>query len=115
MRREERGAGTVLVVTCAALLLWLGLALAVVAAVVLDHRRAQAAADLAALAGAEAVATGTACATADRAATANGADLRECHVLGSDVVVDVGVTGPTVWGWTFRLSAQARAGPGPLP
>ncbi len=55
---EERGAGSVLVVTCAALVLWIGLALAVVVVVVVDLRRAQPAADRAALAGAGAAGRG---------------------------------------------------------
>ena len=74
MRRgSERGAATVLAVALSGVLLLLGSALAVMAAMVADHRRAQASADLAALGGATALARGhDACAAAARVAQANG-------------------------------------------
>ena len=53
-RPAERGAATVLTIAFAGLLLLLGAALGVVQAMVVAHRTAQSAADLAALAGAEA-------------------------------------------------------------
>jgi uncharacterized membrane protein len=52
--RGERGAATILVIAMAGVLLLVGSALGVVQAMVVAHRRAQAAADLAALAGASA-------------------------------------------------------------
>ena len=70
----------------AGLLLWLGAALGVVAAMVSAHRTAQAAADLAALAGATRLADGgDACAEAGAVATANGGSLTSCAVDGRDV------------------------------
>ncbi len=51
-RGSGRGAASVVVVACVAVLLVVGCGLTVVAATVVDHRRAQLAADLAALAGA---------------------------------------------------------------
>ncbi len=74
--RGSRGAATVLGVAMAGLLLLLGVALAELGAVVVAHRRAQAAADLAALAGASTPAES--CAAAERVALANGARLASC-------------------------------------
>ena len=113
MRRGgERGAATVLAVALSGLLLLLGSALAVVAALVADHRRAQASADLAALAGATALARGQdACAAATRVAQANHGQLRSCEVSGLVVAVVVSVPGPR---WRTRvvdLEGHARAGP----
>jgi len=94
-------------------LLFLTAAFGVAEAMVSDHRRAQAAADLAALAGAQAIQqAGDACTAAADIAAANGADLEECQVQGEDVVVTARVTGPRWLGARGDLSAQARAGPG---
>jgi len=112
-RAEDRGAASLLVATCVALLLTMGAALGVVAALVRSHRSAQSAADLAALAGATARHKGEdACSVAAALARANAAVLVTCAVLGDDVLVDVEVTGPRWLGQTADLTAQARAGPG---
>jgi secretion/DNA translocation related TadE-like protein len=113
-RRSERGASTLLVVSVAGLLLWLGAALGVVAAMVADHRTAQAAADLAALSAATRLAGGgDGCAEAAAVATANGASLTACSVDGREVRVAVEVAGPRWLGQTGDLTAEARAGPAP--
>jgi secretion/DNA translocation related TadE-like protein len=113
---EERGGATVLAVTCLGLLLLVGAALGVVAAMVAAHRQAQAAADLAALAGATTIGDGgDPCAAASGVATANRATLLACTVEGSDVHVEVRVTGPRWLGQTGDLTAQARAGPVAAP
>lgn len=113
MSRDERGAVTLLVVACMALLLLVGSALGVVAAMVRAHRTAQAAADLAALAGASAHQRGdAACGAAGVVATANGASVDTCSTSGEDVWVSVTVRGPRWLGQTADLSAEARAGPG---
>ncbi|MFN8191887.1 MAG: Rv3654c family TadE-like protein [Nocardioidaceae bacterium] len=110
---DEIGAATVLVVAVAGLLLLVGAALGVVTALVTDHRRAQSAADLAALAGASALATGRGpCEEARRVALANDATLAACSLRGADVLVEVVVSGPRWWGWAGDPSARARAGPG---
>lgn len=108
MSRPERGAGTVLGVVAVSALLVLGLVLAEVAGLVRAHRRAEAAADLAALAAAQA----GSCEAAARIATANGATLLGCRVVGHDALVEVGVTPARAWAPAARLTAQARAGPG---
>ena len=113
MSRDERGAASLLVVSCVAVLLLIGSALGVVAAMVRAHRAAQSAADLASLAAAAAHQRGEpACAVTTRVAAANGASLDACSVVGDDVLVTVTVSGPHWLGQTADLSAQARAGPG---
>ena len=108
----ERGAATLVVLAASGLLMFLGLALAGVAAIVLTQRSAQAAADLAALAGASASATGAeGCASADQIATANGAHLVSCELTGTVVTVGVRVDGPRLAGRRYDVTAQARAGP----
>lgn len=74
-----------------------------VGAHVVDSHRAQVAADLAAVAGAQARYRGVdACATARATASANSAHLGECSVADRDVVVRASVR---------TASAAARAGP----
>ncbi|UMG94013.1 Rv3654c family TadE-like protein [Nocardioides sp. TF02-7] len=109
---DERGAVTLLAVACSCLLLLVGCALAVVGAMVVGHRTAQAAADLAALAGAAAARDGgDPCGSAAAIAADNGATLTRCAVDGTEVTVDVEVTGPRWLGQTGDLAARARAGP----
>lgn len=110
--RDERGAATLLVVAMAGLLLFVTSALGVVGGLVVTQRRSQAAADLAALAGASARQEGRdPCAAAAAVATANHGVLAGCDVAGQVVLVRVRVAGPTAIGRTFELSARARAGP----
>ena len=78
----------------------------------LARQRAETAADLAALAGAAKVLQGpdVVCAAVVRLAVANGGDVESCSVVGTDVLVMVGVrvgTGP----FGGSASAKARAGP----
>lgn len=115
--RTERGGATVMALACAGVLLLIGAALGVVAAIVVTHRTAQSAADLAALAGAGAVASGDPCARAADVAAANGAVLSTCELHGRDVLVEVLVTGPRWLGQDADLTGRARAGPvsGPGP
>lgn len=108
----DQGAATVMVVACLGLLLVLGAALGAVAGVVVDHRRGQAAADLAALAGAAEQGRGRpACAAAERIARSNGAEVTSCQVAGMDVSVEVRRQGPPLLGVRPWLTARARAGP----
>ncbi|WP_235536035.1 Rv3654c family TadE-like protein [Nocardioides sp. Root190] len=112
--REDRGAATVLAVAMAGVLLLVGAAASVVGAIVVAHRSAQAAADLAALAGASvaADATGDPCAAAATIAGRNGAEVRSCAITHGTVEVEVVVPGPRWLGQDQDLSARARAGPG---
>ncbi|SEC20713.1 helicase/secretion neighborhood TadE-like protein [Nocardioides exalbidus] len=94
----------------AGVLMFVMLGLAAAGGLVAAQRRAQAAADLAALAGAGS--TDDACASAARVASANHALLESCTVAGDDVTVEVSVAGPDVPWRVVRVTAEARAGPG---
>jgi secretion/DNA translocation related TadE-like protein len=97
----------------AGVLVLVGAALGVAGELVVAHRRAQAAADLAALAGAQALARGAdGCARAAEVAAADGGTLTACLPAGTEVRVTVAVTGPRGLGQDADLSASARAGPG---
>ena len=109
MRRSERGAATVLVVAMTGLLMFVMTGLAAAGGLVTAQRRAQAAADLAALAGASRL--DDACGQAAEVAAANGAALEGCRLDGEDVTVEVSVPGPDVPWREVRVTAEARAGP----
>ena len=109
---DSRGAATLLVVALTGVVLLLGLAGAFLNATGAAHRRAQAAADLAALAGATAHRHGDdACAAAGKVAMSNGAASTACHLEGEDVVVEVSLSGPEFLGHSWDLTGRARAGP----
>ncbi|MBB6627628.1 hypothetical protein H5V45_09870 [Nocardioides sp. KIGAM211] len=111
-RRDERGSATPVVLVGLAVLLLVGAALGVVAAMVRAHRSAQAAADLSALAVAAAVRSGAdPCARGAGIAAANGARLVACRVEGAVVEVRARVEGPHWLGQLADLDAEARAGP----
>lgn len=112
-RRDDRGSATPFAVACLGLLVLLAAALGVTTAMVRAHRQAQAAADLAALAAAQAVRSGDPCAAGAGTAARNGARLVTCSVDGRDVTVRVEVAGPRWLGQDADLAAQARAGPAP--
>lgn len=101
----ERGSATVLVLGVVAVVLCLTVALAGLARAANLRGAAQAAADLAALAGAQSlVAGGDPCAVAAEVARANGAELESCRPLpGAHVEVS-----------TRKAEARARARAGPV-
>jgi len=110
--RGERGSASLFAVSCLAVLLLLGAALGVVAAMVRAHRIAQSAADLAALAAATAIGGDRdPCATGAHIAAANGATQVSCVLTGREASVRVTVSGPRWLGQDNDLSAEARAGP----
>jgi secretion/DNA translocation related TadE-like protein len=114
--RDDRGGATVLVVAMAGVLIFVTVGLAAAGGLVTAQRRAQSAADLAALAGASALAdvSGPAepCAAADRVAGRNAAVLDACTPVGRAIRVTVSVAGPDVPWREVRVTAEARAGPG---
>lgn len=115
-RRGERGAATAFTAALAGLLVFVGLVAATVMGLFVGERRAASAADLAALAGAQALQEGgDACAAAHRSVQANAGRLSVCGVAGGgvEVRVDLEVTSPLTWSWT--VSSRARAGPEPAP
>jgi secretion/DNA translocation related TadE-like protein len=100
----------VLVVAMAGVLMFVMVGLSAVGGLVTAQRRAQSAADLAALAGAAEIEV-DGCAEALRVARANAAVLDGCVVAGRDVRVTVSVDGPHLVGRDPRITAEARAGP----
>ena len=116
-RRDDGGAGTVLVIAMAGLLMFVLVGLVAVSGLVAAQRRAQAAADLAALGAAGAGAGADAgpearCEEAARIAKANGAALTGCSAVAREVRVEVVVPGPPWPGRRVQVLAEARAGPG---
>lgn len=120
--QDEDGVASVLVVGLTGLLVLLGLAAAFLVATVAAHRRVQAAADLAALAGATTLHSGGAggsavgaagpCDAAGTIAAGNGARITSCRIEASDVLVTAALDGPRFLRHSWELTAQARAGPG---
>ena len=103
---------TVLAVAMLGMLLLVAAAIATGEALVVAHRRAQSAADLAALAGAHAVQqTRDPCTAAAAIAAANGAQLSACAVDGYEVTITTTVSGPRWLGASGELAARAKAGP----
>jgi len=111
-RRTEDGVAVVVVLGLVGLLLTVALISGGLVAMVATHRQVQAAADLAALAGAGAARSGAdPCGEAQRIARANQAELKECLVDGPVIAVVVNAIarfGPGSW----AVDARARAGPG---
>jgi secretion/DNA translocation related TadE-like protein len=110
--RAEAGVATVWMLAWMALLLMVAAVVVLVAQVTARQHRLDAAADLAALAGAGHQQRGLdVCAAAGRSAAANGAVLRDCTVTGDDVVVVVTASLELPFGLRPTLQARARAGP----
>ncbi len=111
-RVDEEGAGTLLAVALVGVLVLVTMAVGGVIGVVATHRTAQAAADLAALAGAAALQDGgDACGEAAAIARRNGARVQECGVDGWNVSVVVTADTARLPGGVLDLRARGRAGP----
>lgn len=108
-RHRDRGSASVWVLAIGLCVVLFAGALTTVGSAIVARQRAQIAADLGALAGAQQSARGTAtaCARAARLVSANGAALGGCLVDGLDVVVTA-VVRVAGLGWA---RAVARAGP----
>ena len=111
--RDERGAGTVLALAMTAVVALVAFAVAGATALVAGHRLAQSAADLAALAGAQALQGGgqDPCVRAAAVAHRNGASLDACRIEGWNVAVSVVRRSPRLLGQVSSLRARSRAGP----
>lgn len=110
--RTERGQGVVLALPLIGVLLTVTVMLAVLGSVVVAQRRAQSAADLAALAGAAAGQRGQdECAAAAGLARRNGAGLEACRVDGEAVTVHSVLEVTRLLGRSVTVRAEARAGP----
>jgi secretion/DNA translocation related TadE-like protein len=113
MTEGERGSATVIGVALVAMLCAVALIGAALAGLLVGQRRAAAAADLAALAGASALQEGQeGCPEAASVAAKNGATLTECHLAGANLTVEVTKTVSSVFGRNVSLRSSARAGPG---
>lgn len=109
--RADDGAATVTALGLVALLLFVTMVAVGTVALVLGHRRSQAAADLAALAAAGAAQRGDdACGAARMIARRHHARVTDCVVRGDVVSVVTVVTVPPGLGGA-ALPARARAGP----
>jgi secretion/DNA translocation related TadE-like protein len=110
--REERGSATVHAALLVGLLATVALLATAIGSVLVGQRKAAAAADLAALAGAAAVQRGTAgCESAADIAGQNEARLVSCEVVGDVLTVQVVTEVRSLFRSSFELRARARAGP----
>ncbi|WP_159707079.1 Rv3654c family TadE-like protein [Arthrobacter sp. 18067] len=111
---HERGAGTVLALTLGAVVMALLVGVLLLAQAGVLASRAASAADLAALAAADAargLTSGDPCAVASDVAGRHDATLTSCTVVGGDVVeVATALAHPFDWG---GATGRARAGPPP--
>jgi secretion/DNA translocation related TadE-like protein len=111
-RGREDGSATVLVTPLLGVLTVVTVLLGVVGGALATLRRAESAADLAALAGAAAAVRGDdGCAAAARVAARNQVDLGSCVAVGTEVRVVVTTRTAPLLGRTFDVRARARAGP----
>ena len=109
--RDEHGAAVVVAIGLVAVLVFVAAVSVGVVAIVLAHRRAQTAADLAALAGAAALQRGEEpCAAVARIAGLHDAEVSRCLVDGPTVLVGTSVELPRGLGGA-EVPARARAGP----
>lgn len=112
-RFSERGSATVHAVTMLGALSLAGLLLAFVGGVLVAQRGVEAAADLAALAGASDLQDGgDGCAAAREVARRNGAEVVACRAADSELRVTVRAETAALLGRSLTVSGQARAGPG---
>src|SRR5262245_41304465 len=111
-RTDERGSATLLMMAAGLLVLVCGMAVVLWSAVSTAQHRAAAAADLAALSGAQAIqSNGDPCATARRIAGKQGASLEACAVNGQEVLVVAGVRAELGSLGRPVVRSTARAGP----
>ena len=112
----DRGSGSVLLTTVVALVLSAGSVALGLAGAYVARQRAEAAADLAALAGGQALLHGgDACDTAGRVAAAGRARVVVCQPAATTVYLVVEVTLPGVLSWPDMPPARARARAGVPP
>lgn len=112
--RNEGGAGSVFVMSIVMVVMVALAAVGVLGSGYRARHLAAAAADLAALAAAEHLASGGSepCVIAEHVAVANGGELRDCVIDGMEVEVQVRVSTMHAQGWLPDQYRRARAGPG---
>lgn len=112
-RCREAGVATVLALPLLGALTLAAVLLAVVSGAVVAQRRVASAADLAALAGAAALARGgDGCEHASAVSRRNGAELVSCRASTTEVWLTVRTELPLRFGRSLTVSARSRAGPG---
>lgn len=112
----DRGAGSVLLTAVVAVVLSAATAALALSGALVTRQRADAAADLAALAGAQALLRGgDACVTAGRVAAVGRARVVACEPMGTSVYVVVEAALPGVLGRLDMPPARARARAGVPP
>jgi secretion/DNA translocation related TadE-like protein len=111
MRNRDDGFALLWSLAIAGALVIIGVAGLSLSALTLAHARAGNAADLAAIAAASNALDP--CGSAERVASANSAELIDCAIADSDVIVRVQVRAPAIAQWLGgdRLEVTARAGP----
>ncbi len=111
--RADRGGATIWLLASGLLVVLLGAAMAGVGAAVVARHRAQAAADLGALAGAQHALPGEqeACARAASIVAAHGARMVTCRLDGLDILVTAAVSPAGYAALAGAAQASARAGP----
>ena len=111
-RRDEAGIAVPMVVVGMALVTTVAIVVALLGRLLADQRRADSAADLAALAGAAAVQRGEPpCEAVAWAVTRNGARLGSCTVEGEHVRVEVVRRSASFLGRELEVAGAAHAGP----
>lgn len=112
-RQSESGIATLWGLAIIGILLLFAAVSAGVVSLIGARHQAEAAADLAALAGAQSIADGTddPCQVADRVAVANRGRLVRCTVYDDIVEVRVEIESPRLLGRAWTLTGRARAGP----
>lgn len=105
MTRRDRGAATVWALALVNLVLLVGLVAATVGALAVTRQRVATVADVAALAGAQAISDP--CASAGASAAANHMALVGCVVDGPDVIVHVSAAAPPVARRLLAVLGQA--------
>lgn len=116
-RQDQHGSGTLLMVVVAVIMLALVSSLALVGRYLVARDRARAAADLAALAGAQAYGSGgDGCSAAKRSALRNGERVENCFIVGdrSDFVLTVRIVAAVPVRSAVlphRVAVEAHAGP----
>jgi secretion/DNA translocation related TadE-like protein len=110
---RDRGAATVWVLAAGLVTVLVAMAATAVGAAIVARHRAQAGADLAALAGAAHAVEGeeVACARAAELVQANGGRMVACHLEGWDLTVSAEVVPASVAALAGTAHASARAGP----
>jgi secretion/DNA translocation related TadE-like protein len=112
---REGGSATVYAGIALVALTALGVTVSGFTAIAAAQHRAASAADLAALAGAQALQRGAdACSAAADLASRNGAAVVECRVDGRTVEVVARAEGPELLGRAWDFESAARAGPAML-